>query len=487
MRLERNDMAIWSGRFGKELNAVANEFNSSIAIDHVMYREDIQGSIAHAQMLGRMSIIPTEDSEAIVAGLRSILSDLESGVLTYDPLAEDIHMFVEMELTKRIGAPGKKLHTARSRNDQVVTDLRLYLRAQTDQILDRLIAVLEAILAVAQEHKRSILPGYTHLQAAQPVTFGHHLMAYVQMLLRDAQRFIDGRVRLNECPLGAGALATTTYPIDRHMTAGLLGFDRPMRNSMDAVSDRDFVLDLEYAISICMMHLSRLSEEIIIFSSQEFGFVELDDAFSTGSSIMPQKKNPDMAELTRGKTGTVYGHLMGMLTSMKGLPLAYNKDMQEDKKGVFESVETLKKTLVIFEGMIGTLQINADVMREKSEHGFINATDLADYLARKGMPFRDAYTIVGVIVREAIERNSSLEQLPLEFYREHSDMFEEDLYSFLDMEAAVSRRNVYGGPSEASVSRQILETKEEIKKIRQALGTLEIALSTVTPQAAPNE
>lgn len=462
-------MGIWSGRFSKEINSIANEFNSSIGVDHVMFAQDIQGSIAHVQMLGRLEIIPQEDAEVIERGLKGILEDIQSGELEIDLGAEDIHMFVEQVLTQRIGEPGKKLHTGRSRNDQVVTDLRLYLREQTDEIFHRLLALLETLLSRSEEFAGQIMPGYTHLQPAQPVTFGHYLLAYVQMLLRDADRLLDYRRRMNECPLGAGALATTTYSIDRHLTAGLLEFTRPMRNSMDAVSDRDFVIELEFVISMCMMHLSRLSEEIILFSTQEFSFIELDDSFSTGSSIMPQKKNPDMAELTRGKTGTVIGYLMGMLTTMKGLPLAYNKDMQEDKKAVFDAVDTMKKILVIFDGMLGTMRVDRTRMREQAKYGYINATDLADYLAQKGMAFRNAYVIVGNIVRDAVEKRVSLEELPLDYYQSYTQLFGADLYPYLELEAAVQRRKVFGGPSEESIRRQIIESKEDLRRFREQL------------------
>ncbi len=459
-------MGIWSGRFSKELDDIASEYNSSIAVDHVMYREDIEGSIAHATMLSECGIISTEDKESIIAGLQSIKSDIEDGTLKIDMSAEDIHMFVETELTKRIGDAGKRLHTARSRNDQVVTDLRLFLRNVVSEIEAEIYELCKSIIERAKENTDSIMPGYTHLQAAQPVTFAHHLMAYTQMLIRDLTRFKDAKKRLNQSPLGAGALATTVYPIDRHRTADLLGFEKPMANSMDAVSDRDFVLELEFCTSLTMVHLSRLSEEMIIWSSQEFGFIELDDAFTTGSSIMPQKKNPDMAELTRGKTGTVIGILTGMLTTMKGIPLAYNKDMQEDKKGVFEVVETLLKTLKVTRGMIDTLVVNADKMKEKANHGYIVATDLADYLTEKGMPFRDAYTIVGAIIKKASNEGKNLDEYSLEDYSEFSDIFEKDLFEAIALENSLNRRCAYGGPSPSAVVEQIEETLKVLYSIK---------------------
>lgn len=461
-------MGIWSGRFSKELDSIASEYNSSIGVDHVMFREDIEGSKAHAKMLSECDIISKEDEELIINGLDEIKSDIENKILEIDMKAEDIHMFIETELTKRIGDAGKRLHTARSRNDQVVTDLRLYLRNLITEIESEIVMLCESIIAKSEQNIDSIMPGYTHLQAAQPVTFAHHLMAYCQMLIRDMSRFRDAKTRLNESPLGAGALATTVYNIDRHRTSELLGFNKPMLNSMDAVSDRDFVIETEYCASMTMMHLSRLSEELIIWSSQEFGYIELDDAFTTGSSIMPQKKNPDMAELTRGKTGTVIGITMGMITTMKGLPLAYNKDLQEDKKGVFEVIDILSKTLKVTRGMIDTLKVNSDTMKAKANNGYIVATDLADYLTEKGMPFRDAYKIVGGIIKKASEEKKNLEDYGIEMYREFSEVFDTDLFEAISLEKSLSRRSVYGGPSPVAVKEQIEETKKVLSKTKES-------------------
>lgn len=459
-------MGIWSGRFSKELDDIASEYNSSIGVDHVMFREDIEGSKAHAKMLSECNIISKEDEKLIRDGLDEIKTDIENGDLEIDMKSEDIHMFIETELTKRIGDAGKRLHTARSRNDQVVTDLRLYLRTKINEIEAEIVKLCESIIAKSEQNINSIMPGYTHLQAAQPVTFAHHLMAYVQMLIRDLTRFKDAKHRLNESPLGAGALATTVYNIDRHRTSEILGFNNPMLNSMDAVSDRDFVIETEFCASMTMMHLSRLSEELIIWSSQEFGYIELDDAFTTGSSIMPQKKNPDMAELTRGKTGTVIGITTGMITTMKGLPLAYNKDLQEDKKGVFEVIETLLKTLKVTRGMIDTIKVNSDIMRAKASNGYIVATDLADYLTEKGMPFRDAYKIVGGIIKKASEEKMNLEDYDLAFYKEFSEVFESDLFEAISLEKSLSRRAVYGGPSPVAVLNQISATIDILCKIK---------------------
>lgn len=461
-------MGIWSGRFSKELDDIASEYNSSIGVDHVMFREDIEGSKAHAKMLSECGIISEEDEELIRNGLDRIKKDIENNDLEIDMSSEDIHMFIETELTKRIGDAGKRLHTARSRNDQVVTDLRLYLRKKITEIESEIVKLCESIIAISEQNINSIMPGYTHLQAAQPVTFAHHLMAYSQMLIRDLNRFKDAKHRLNESPLGAGALATTVYNIDRHRTSELLGFNNPMLNSMDAVSDRDFVIETEFCASMTMMHLSRLSEELIIWSSQEFGYIELDDAFTTGSSIMPQKKNPDMAELTRGKTGTVIGITMGMITTMKGLPLAYNKDLQEDKKGVFEVIETLSKTLKVTRGMIDTLKVHSDTMRAKASKGYIVATDLADYLTEKGMPFRDAYKIVGGIIRKASEEKVDLEEYDLDVYKEFSEVFDADLYEAISLEKSLKRRDVFGGPSPVAVKEQIKETKKILNKTKES-------------------
>lgn len=459
-------MALWSGRFSKELDDIASEYNSSIGVDHLMYKEDIRGSIAHATMLGHAGIISQDDKEQIIHGLETILADIESGALVIDPAAEDIHMFVEAELTKRIGDAGKRLHTARSRNDQVAVDMRLYLRTLIDQLKDSTINLIESIMLIAEDNLDAIMPGYTHLQAAQPISFAHHIMAYGQMLYRDLTRLEDAQKRMNESPLGSGALATTTYPIDRFMTAELLGFDGPTANSLDGVSDRDFIIELIYCASMEMMHLSRLSEEIILWSTQEFKFIELDDSFSTGSSIMPQKKNPDMAELGRGKTGTVYGKLMGMLATMKGLPLAYNKDMQEDKEAVFEAVDILNKSLKVMRGMVDTMTVNKDIMRSKASNGYIVATDLADYLTNKGLAFRDAYTLVGNIIRDASKAGIDLEDISLDKYREYSEIFSDDLYEVISLEACVNRRKVYGGPAPEAVKIQISELREKLGKFK---------------------
>lgn len=457
-------MALWSGRFSKELDNIAKEYNSSIAIDQRMYKVDIQGSMAHAKMLAQTGIINEDELGKILGGLSEILKDIESGKLEIDLTAEDIHMFVEKELTDRVGEPGKKLHTARSRNDQVAVDIRLYLREYSAEIENSIKELINSIICLAEKNINTIMPGYTHLQAAQPISFAHHLMTYGQMLRRDLNRLEDSIDRMNVCPLGSCAFATTTYPIDRFMTAELLGFKEPMANSIDGVSDRDFILDLIYFSSVTMMHLSRLSEEIILWSSQEFKFIELDDSFSTGSSIMPQKKNPDMAELGRGKTGTVYGKLMGMLATMKSLPLAYNKDMQEDKEAVFQSLDIVNKSLKVMKGMLDTMEVNPEIMRSKASHGYIVATDLADYLTNKGIAFRDAYTIVGNIIRDASKEHKDLEEITLDKYKEYSDVFEEDLYDAINLEQCVNKRKVYGGTAPEAVKIQIKDLKDKISK-----------------------
>lgn len=457
-------MALWSGRFSKELDNIAKEYNSSISIDQRMYKVDIQGSMAHAKMLAKTGIINKDELDKILSGLSEILEDIESGKLEIDLTAEDIHMFVEKELTDRVGEPGKKLHTARSRNDQVAVDIRLYLREYSAEIENSIKELINSIICLAEKNINTIMPGYTHLQAAQPISFAHHLMTYGQMLRRDLNRLEDSIDRMNVCPLGSCAFATTTYPIDRFMTAELLGFKEPMANSIDGVSDRDFILDLIYFSSVTMMHLSRLSEEIILWSSQEFKFIELDDSFSTGSSIMPQKKNPDMAELGRGKTGTVYGKLMGMLATMKSLPLAYNKDMQEDKEAVFQSLDIVNKSLKVMKGMLDTMEVNPEIMKSKASHGYIVATDLADYLTNKGIAFRDAYTIVGNIIRDASKEHKDLEEITLDKYKEYSDVFEEDLYNAINLEQCVNKRKVYGGTAPEAVKIQIKDLKDKISK-----------------------
>lgn len=460
-------MKLWQGRFQKQLDQVADAFNRSIDVDCAMILEDIQGSIAHAKMLGATSIIASEDCEAIVKGLEGILVDVEKGALPIDREAEDVHMFVEQMLTERIGEAGKRLHTARSRNDQVATDLRLHLRRRIDELSASLLSVQDALIAVATEHTESVMPGYTHLQVAQPVTFGHHLMAYVQMFMRDLNRLEDCKARMNVLPLGSGALAATTHPIDRHAVKDLLGFDAISENSMDGVSDRDFVMELHSVLSLIMMHLSRLSEEMIIWSSQEFKFVELDDSFTTGSSIMPQKKNPDMCELIRGKTGRVYGNLMGALTMMKGLPLAYNKDMQEDKEAIFDSVETVSDCLTVLAPMVETMVVKVDNLRQKAAEGFINATDLADYLVGKGMAFRDAYRLTGELVKEAIALNTTLEELSLEHLREKTLLIEKDIYDAISIETMLNGRATPGGPAPKAVKAQIDQAKEALSAYRK--------------------
>ena len=455
---------MWAGRFAKALDSKADDFNSSIRFDCKMYRQDITGSVAHANMLAKQGIISKEDCDSIVDGLVGILEDIESGSLEFDMGCEDIHMFVESELTKRIGDAGKRLHTARSRNDQVALDIRMYLRAESEKVVELLRELVAEITDKAEENKAVIVPGYTHLQRAQPITFGHHLMAYAMMLLRDISRVRDAVKRMNLSPIGSCALAGTTYETDRFFEAEELGFDGIVRNSIDGVSDRDFCVELMSAYSLIMMHLSRLSEEIILWSSWEFKYVELDDAYTTGSSIMPQKKNSDMAELVRGKTGRVYGNLLGLLTTLKGLPLAYNKDMQEDKEAIFDSLETVIMCLEIFAPMIKTMTIKADNMYRAAQEGFINATDLADYLTKKGMPFRSAYKIVGQIVAECIDKKCVLDDLPLDAYRAHTDMFEDDLYGEISLEACVSKRISEGGTSVASVEKQIAYVREELAK-----------------------
>ncbi len=441
---------MWAGRTAGALDRVADDFNSSIAVDKRMYRQDIEGSMAHAVMLGAKGIIAEADSALIIDTLGAILADIDAGKLEISPDAEDIHMFIEAELTARIGDVGKRLHTARSRNDQVALDLRLYLRAACGEIDEKLRTLIAAVLEVAEAHKDTILPGYTHLQRAQPITFGHHLLAYAMMFIRDAGRIADAARRMNVSPLGCCALAGTTYPIDRKMTAAALGFDAIALNSLDGVSDRDFVVELESAFAILSMHLSRFAEEIILWSSFEFGFVTLSDAYTTGSSIMPQKKNSDMAELVRGKTGRVYGNLIATLTMLKGLPLAYNKDMQEDKEAVFDSVDTVKMCLDVFAPMVATMEVHADAMYKAAQGGFINATDLADYLVGKGEPFRTAYKTVGGIVAYAVREHTVLDAIPLDVYKQFDANFEADLYDAIKLETCVAKRTSAGGTSPAS-------------------------------------
>lgn len=452
-------MKLWSGRLTGQVDEKLNELNASIGFDSRMYKQDITGSIAHATMLGRVGVITPEESAQIVEGLKGILADLESGTLEIDMTSEDIHTFVEAELTQRIGVAGKKLHTGRSRNDQVALDIRLYLADEILHVIELAKDLVSALCEVAKQHLNSVMPGYTHLQRAQPVTMGHYLMAYAQMLLRDIDRLQDCRERTMVSPLGSGALAGTTYALDRAFVAEQLGMNGIAENSLDGVSDRDFALELLSDLSILMMHLSRFSEEVCLWCSWEFRFVSLSDAFSTGSSIMPQKKNPDIAELVRGKTGRVYGSLMGFLTIMKALPLAYNKDMQEDKEQVFDAVDTVKACLPVFTAMIDTMTLNKENMRNAASRGFINATDCADYMVKKGLPFRDAYTVVGKLVNYCINNGKTLESLSMDEYKSFSDIFEDDVYHAIDLETCVAMRLSQGGPSKESVQAQIASIK----------------------------
>ena len=446
---------MWAGRFTKEVDERVNDFNSSIKFDARMYRQDITGSIAHATMLGECGIIEKSESEAIVKGLKEILEDIESGKLEFDPNAEDIHMFVEAELTKRLGDTGKRLHTARSRNDQVALDVKMTLKDETREIIALLKKLTQTVTDIAKKHTTTVMPGYTHLQRAQPITFAHHLMAYANMFVRDLGRLKDAYGRMNKMPLGSGALAGTTYPIDRQRVCELLGFEEITMNSLDGVSDRDFCIELCSALSILMMHLSRFSEEVILWCSWEFKFVELDDAYATGSSIMPQKKNPDVTELIRGKTGRVYGDLMTLLTMMKGIALAYNKDMQEDKEAIFDAIDTVKLCLVTFDPMLATMRVIPENMRAAAAKGFINATDCADYLVKKGMPFRDAYKITGTLVHTCIEKGCTLETLELSEYKKLCDIFEDDVYDAISLDTCVMQRKSAGGPAPESVKEQI--------------------------------
>ena len=453
-------MQLWKGRFKKELSKTTNDFNSSISFDSRMYKEDIEGSIAHATMLGRCGIIKEEEATDIVKGLKGILADIENGTLHIDMEAEDIHTFIEGELTKRIGDNGKRLHTSRSRNDQVAVDIKLYLKKEVVNVKNLVVGLIKVIADKAEKYSETVMPGYTHLQRAQPITFGHHLLAYGEMLLRDVSRLEDCLKRMDEMPLGSCALAGTTYPIDRTITAELLGFDRITNNSLDGVSDRDYCIEFASVLSIIMVHLSRFSEEIIMWCSWEFKFIELDDAFSTGSSIMPQKKNPDIAELVRGKTGRVYGALMSLLTTMKGIPLAYNKDMQEDKELVFDAIDTTKGCLALFTGMLRTMKFNDARMEESAKHGFTNATDAADYLVNHGMPFRDAHGIVGQLVLYGIEHKKALDDFTMEEFKAISPVFEEDIYDAISMKTCVEMRNTIGAPGKAAMEKVIALEEE---------------------------
>ena len=453
-------MKLWAGRFQKETDTLVNDFNSSIGFDARLYEQDIRGSIAHAAMLGRQGIIEEHEAEKIMEGLKAILADIEADQVEFSLDNEDIHMNIEALLTQRIGDTGKRLHTARSRNDQVATDFRLYVKEEIPHIIGLILDLQKVLVKKARAHLHTVMPGYTHLQRAQPTTFGHCMMAYANMLRRDVTRLEDCLERMDECPLGAGALATSTYPVDRFQTAAALGFRKPTDNSMDSVSDRDYAIELLSALSILMMHLSRFSEEIILWCSWEFRFVELDDAYSTGSSIMPQKKNPDVAELVRGKTGRVYGSLVTLLTVMKALPLAYNKDMQEDKEPVFDAIDTVELCVPVFTAMLDTLAVKEKNMARAASGGFINATDCADYLVKKGLPFREAYMIVGRLVNMCIRSGESLDTLPLKDFRAISSLFDEDVYDALQLKTCVNGRSVYGGPSADSVAHQI----EQIEK-----------------------
>ena len=457
-------MKLWAGRFQKETDTLVNDFNSSIAFDARMYKEDIAGSIAHAAMLGRQGIIEEHEAEKIIDGLKAILADIEADKVEFSLENEDIHMNIETLLTQRIGDTGKRLHTARSRNDQVAVDFRLYVKQEIPKIIGMVLELEKVLIRKAEANLDTVMPGYTHLQRAQPTTFAHYMMAYANMLRRDVSRLEDCMARMDECPLGAGALATSTYPVDRFQTAAALGFAKPTDNSMDSVSDRDFAIEFLSACSILMMHLSRFSEEIILWCSWEFKYVELDDAYSTGSSIMPQKKNPDVAELVRGKTGRVYGSLITLLTVMKGLPLAYNKDMQEDKECVFDAIDTVELCVPVFAAMLDTLTVLPRNMRSAASGGFINATDCADYLVKKGMPFREAYMIVGRLVNMCIKSGETLDTLPLKDFRSISNLFDADVYQALELKTCVNGRTVYGGPAADSVKQQIANIKAFVEE-----------------------
>ena len=448
-------MKLWSGRFKKDVDSRVNDFNSSISFDGRMYKQDIEGSIAHATMLGECGIIEKHESEKIVEALKGILADIEAGRLEFSADAEDIHMNIETILTERIGDTGKRLHTARSRNDQVALDIRMYLLDEIKLVKARVLGLLAAISEKAKANVDTVMAGYTHLQRAQPVTFAHYILTYAQMLMRDYDRICDCEKRMRVMPLGSGALASTTYPINRERVAELLGFPKVTENSIDGVSDRDFVIELASALSILMMHMSRFSEEIILWCSSEFGFIELDDAFSTGSSIMPQKKNPDVAELVRGKTGRIYGDLMTLLTMMKSLPLAYNKDMQEDKEAIFDAIDNTLISIEVFTSMFATMTVRADRLRKAAAKGFINATDCADYLVKKGMPFRDAYKVSGTLVRYCVDNDKTLEDLTLDEYKAVCDLFDDGVYEAINLENCVNGRKVHGGPAKESVLYQI--------------------------------
>ena len=451
---------LWGGRFTHQTDKLAYDFNASIHFDQRLYRQDIRGSIAHVTMLAKQGVLTDAERDQIIDGLNGILADVEAGKLDITDQYEDIHSFVEANLIDRIGDVGKKLHTGRSRNDQVALDMKLYTRDEVDELNGLIKELLQVLLAIMRDNVDTFMPGFTHLQKAQPITLAHHLGAYFEMFKRDHERLVDIRRRMNTCPLGSGALAGTTYPLDRDYAARLLDFDGPTLNSIDGVADRDYLLELLSALSIMMMHLSRFSEEVIIWNSNEYQFVEIDDGYSTGSSIMPQKKNPDIAELVRGKTGRVYGHLMALLTTMKGLPLAYNKDMQEDKEGAFDAIDTAKSCLVLFTGMVKTMKFNQARMAESAKHGFTNATDVADYLVGKGVPFRDAHGIVGQLVLMCIERGMPLDDLPLEDYRKLSPAFDEDIYQAIKLDTCVNKRLTVGAPGREAMLK-VIDTESE--------------------------
>lgn len=455
-------MKLWGGRFTKQTNQLVHNFNESLSFDQKFYRQDIKGSIAHVKMLGKQSILTKEDETRIIKGLTEILSDLETGKLSITPEQEDIHSFVEAVLTERIGEAGKRLHTGRSRNDQVALDMKLYIRDEIDELSALVYELLNQLLKGMEEHLDTYMPGFTHLQKAQPITLAHHFGAYFEMFYRDHSRLSDLRKRMNTCPLGSGALAGTTYPLDREYTAELLGFDGPTLNSMDSVADRDYLIELLSALSVIAMHLSRFCEEIIIWNSNEYGFVEIDDSYSTGSSIMPQKKNPDIAELIRGKTGRVYGALVSLLTTMKGIPLAYNKDMQEDKEPVFDAIDTVKGCLALFTGMLSSMTFRKEVMEKSAKNGFTNATDAADYLVNKGVPFRDAHGIVGQLVLFCIGKNIALDDMSLEEYQAISPVFEQDIYEAISLKTCVEKRITTGAPGQEAMKNVIKACKERL-------------------------
>lgn len=455
-------MKLWGGRFTKKTNDLVFNFNESLSFDRKLYKQDIRGSITHARMLGKQDIISIKEAEDIVKGLESILSDLDSGALEFDK-SEDIHSFVESQLIERIGDTGKKLHTGRSRNDQVALDMKLYTRDEITELNNLLKTLLSSILKVMEDNTETYMPGFTHLQKAQPITLAHHFGAYFEMFKRDRSRLDDTYKRMNYCPLGSGALAGTTYPLDREFVADELGFDGPTLNSMDSVSDRDYLIEFLNAMAIIMMHLSRFSEEISIWNSNEYRFVNIDDSYSTGSSIMPQKKNPDIAELIRGKTGRVYGALVSLLTTMKGLPLAYNKDMQEDKELVFDAIDTVKGCILLFTGMIDTMTFNKDAMEDSTKHGFTNATDAADYLVNKGVPFRDAHGIVGELVLFCEENNKSLDEMTLDEYKKINDVFEDDIFDAISLKTCVDKRLTIGAPAPDAMKKVIAEYKNYLK------------------------